>query len=101
MTHPVGLLRGGNEDGAGAGVAGLEEALEIELPTSSRRLETHVARLRAHRVAAVVDVRPDRRDEHEVVAVVEQGLASDHNSGHTRAEAGYPLDVEGNFVQLV
>ena len=98
--HPAGrIARRVDEDRARALVDRVEHALQVELPAAGRRaLERHVFRHAAHQLHRRGDVRPDRRDDHHVVAGIDQHLAAEQDRLHA---AGRDADAVDRALDAV
>ena len=91
-----GIARRVDEDRTRLVVDRIEHLLQVELPAAVRlAVERHILGLAAHQPGGRGDVRPDRRDDHDVVTGIEQKLAAEKDRLH--AAGRYGEAVDGTF----
>ena len=94
------IARRVDEDRARTIVHRVEHLLQVELPAAVRlAVERHVFGLAADQPGGRGDVRPDRRDDHDIVAGIEQKLARQQDRLHAAGRDRQPVDRAFDAVE--
>ncbi len=97
-----GVSRRIDEDRARAVVDRVEHLLQVERPAAVRlAVERHILRLAPDQPGRRGDVRPDRRDDDDIVAGIEQKLARQQDRLHAARRDRQPVDGAFDAVEAL